>query len=162
MTARSSVACRPSGTSSRRDGYRRVGAALRQDGMVVNSKKVRRLMREHHQQPERRRRFVAATDSDLELPVFPNLASNIVAYTYVAVASGFCSAVLILDAWSRRVVGYAVAGSIDARRAVAALEAASASRRPPCGCICHTDRGSQYEPYRVFQRLNYVTPATMA
>ena len=56
-------------------GYRRVGAALRQDGLVVNSKKVRRLMREHDLQPRRRRRFVATTDSGHDLPVFPNLAS---------------------------------------------------------------------------------------
>ena len=59
-------------------GYRRVGAALRQEGLVVNSKKVRRLMREHDLQPRRRRRFVATTDSGHDLPVFPNLASNIV------------------------------------------------------------------------------------
>ena len=126
-------------------GYRRVGAALRQDGLAVNSKKVRRLMREH------------------DLPVFPNLASNIVPdgpnqlwngdITYVAVASGFVYVALILDAWSRRVVGYAIARSIDARLAVAALTAAIASRRPPRGCICHTDRGSQYASARYRELL---------
>ncbi len=55
-------------------GYRRVGAALRHQGIVVNGKKVRRLMREHDLQPRRRRRFVATTDSMHTLPVFPNLA----------------------------------------------------------------------------------------
>ena len=139
-------------------GYRRVGAALRQEGMVVNSKKVRRLMREHGLQPQRRRRFVATTDSGHDLPVFPNLASAIVPdgpnqlwngdITYVAVASGFVYVALILDAWSRRVVGYAITRSINARLAVAALEAAIASRRPPRGCVCHTDRGSQYASAR--------------
>ena len=144
-------------------GYRRVGAALRQDGMVVNSKKVRRLMREHDLQPQPRRRFVATTDGNHELPVFPNLASNIVPdgpnqlwngdITYVAVASRFVYVAPIVDALSRRVVGYAIARSIDARLAVAALEAAIALRRPPRGCICHTDRGSQYASARYRELL---------
>ena len=55
-------------------GYRRVGAELRHRGMVVNSKKIRRLMREHDLQPKRRRRFVATTDSDHDNPIFPDLA----------------------------------------------------------------------------------------
>src|ERR1700721_4732006 len=57
-------------------GYRRVGAELRHRGMVVNSKKIRRLMREHDLQPKRRRRFVATTDSDHDNPIFPDLASD--------------------------------------------------------------------------------------
>ena len=60
-------------------GYRRVGAALRHQGVVVNAKKVRRLMREHDLQPRRRRRFVATTDSAHDLPVFPNLAPEVAA-----------------------------------------------------------------------------------
>jgi putative transposase len=52
-------------------GYRRVGAELRQRGIIVNSKKIRRLMREHDLQPTRRRRFVATTDSDHDGPIFP-------------------------------------------------------------------------------------------
>ena len=140
-------------------GYRRVGAALRQNGLVVNSKKVRRLMREHDLHPRRRRRFVATTDSGHDRPVFPNLASNLVPdgpnqlwngdITYVAVASGFVYVALILDAWSRRGVGYAIARSIDARLAGAALQAAIASR----GCICHTDRGSPYASARYRELL---------
>ena len=59
-------------------GYRRVGAALRQQGIVVNGKKLRRLMREHNRQPKRRRRYVATTDSDHAGPIFPDLAKNIV------------------------------------------------------------------------------------
>ena len=126
-------------------GYRRVGAALRQQGIVVNGKKVRRLMREHDLQPRRRRRFVATTDSAHHLPVFPSLARHVVPngpnqlwigdITYVAVTAGFVYVALILDAWSRRVVGYAISRSIDARLVVAALNAAIASRKPPRGCI---------------------------
>ena len=59
-------------------GYRRVGAALRHQGVVVNGKKLRRLMREHGLQPKRRRRFVVTTDSDHGGPIFPDLAKDLV------------------------------------------------------------------------------------
>ena len=70
--------------------------------------------------------------------------------TYVAILAGFACVAVILDAWSRRVVGYSIGRSIDARLALAALRAAIASRRPPPGCVHHSDRGSQYdtEAYR--------------
>ena len=68
-------------------------------------------------------------------------------------AVGFVYVALILDAWSRRVVGYAIGRSIDARLAVAALDAAIASRQPPSGCVCHTDRGSQYASARYRELL---------
>ena len=141
-------------------GYRRVGAELRHRGMVVNSKKVRRLMREHELQPKPRKRFVATTDSDHGYPIFPDLARDriidgpnqlwVADITYIAIATGFVYLAAILDAWSRRVIGYAISRSIDARVAVAALKAAIRIRRPPKGCIHHSDRGSQYasEPYR--------------
>ena len=59
-------------------GYRRVGAALRHQGVVVNGKKLRRLMREHGLQPKRRRRYVVTTDSDHAGPIFPDLAKDVV------------------------------------------------------------------------------------
>ena len=59
-------------------GYRRVGAALRHQGIVVNSKKLRHLMREHDLQPKRRRRYVVTTDSDHAGPIFPDLAKDVV------------------------------------------------------------------------------------
>ena len=116
-------------------GYRRVGAELRHRGMVVNSKKVRRLMRELDSQPKRRRRFVATTDSDHELPDLPgprprqgsSMARTqlwVADITYIAIATGFVYLAAILDAWSRRVIGYAISRSIDARVAVAALKSA--------------------------------------
>jgi putative transposase len=135
-------------------GYRRVGAELRHRGIVVNAKKVRRLMREHDLNPRRRRRFVATTDSDHDGPIFPNLARDMTVdgpnqlwvadITYIAIAAGFVYLAAILDAWSRRVVGYAISRSIDARLAVAALNAAIGARAPPAGCVHHSDRGSQY------------------
>jgi putative transposase len=141
-------------------GYRRVGADLRHQGVVVNGKKLRRLMREHDLQPRRRRRYTITTDSDHDSPIFPDRAKDIVVngpnqlwvadLTYIAIAAGFVYLAAILDAWSRRVIGYAISRSIDARLAMAALKAAINSRRPPPGCVHHSDRGSQYaaESYR--------------
>src|SRR5947209_10730956 len=96
-------------------GYRRVDAELRHRGIVVNAKKLRRLMREHALNPKQRRRFVATTDSDHNYPIFPNLAKNmkldgptqlwVADITYVTIATGFVYLAAILDAWSRRVVG---------------------------------------------------------
>jgi putative transposase len=143
-------------------GYRRVGAALRQAGVIVNSKKVRRLMCEYGLQPKRRRRFVITTDSDHNGPIFPNLARDMVLdgpnqlwvadLTYIAITAGFVYLAAILDAWSRRVVGYAISRSIDARIAVAALKAAIRARQPPRGCVHHSDRGSQLEFNRSSQQ----------
>ena len=94
------------------------------------------------------------TDSDHDQPIFPNLAKQmtidgpnqiwVADITYLAVATGFVYLAAILDAWSRRVVGYAISRSIDARLTIAALKAAIAQRRPPPGCLHHSDRGSQY------------------
>jgi putative transposase len=147
-------------------GYRRVGAELRHRGMVVNAKKIRRLMREHALNPRRRRRFITTTDSNHNDPIFPDLANNmtpdgpnqlwVADITHVAIATGFVYLAAILDAWSRRVVGYAISRSIDARLVVAALKAAINNRNPAQGCVHHSDRGSQYasEPYRTVLREN--------
>ncbi len=122
--------------------------------MVVNHKKVRRLMREHDLQPRMRRRFTTTTDSDHDQPIFPNLAKTVALdgpdqlwvadITYVTVVGSFVYVAVILDAWSRRVVGYAISRSIDARLTLAALSAAIEGRKPPLGCVHHSDRGSQY------------------
>jgi putative transposase len=87
-------------------------------------------------------------------PIFPNLAANLVPdgpnqlwvadISYVAIAVGFVYVAVILDAWSRRVVGYAISRRIDTRLTLAALRAAVEARRPPPGCIHHSDRGGQY------------------
>ena len=135
-------------------GWRRVQAALRQQGMIVNHKKIKRLMREHDLQPRMRRRYVATTDSDHDQPIFPNRAKDMTVdgpdqlwvsdITYVAIATGFVYVAVVLDAWSRRVVGYAISRSIDVRLTLAALKAAIDNRKPRPGCVHHSDRGSQY------------------
>ncbi len=109
------------------------------------------------------RRYVATTDSDHALPIFRNLAKDQVVdganqlwvadITYVAVTAGFVYVAVILDAWSRRIVGYAISRSIDVRLTLAALNAAIEDRRPSPGCIHHSDRGSQYAAQAYRQAL---------
>jgi len=135
-------------------GYRRVTLELARRGVAVNHKRVSRVMRAHGLGVKPRRRFVRTTDSDHDLPILPNLYRNVIPtrpdlvwvgdITYIRLAGGFCYLAALLDACSRKVVGYAISREIDSQLTVAALEAAVRSRRPPPGCICHTDRGSQY------------------
>ena len=135
-------------------GYRRVTAQLRDEGLIFNHKKVMRLMQENGLTVRPRRRFVVTTNSDHDGPIFANLAKHVsptgpnqlwvADITTIAIASGFVYLAAILDAWSRRVIGYAIGRRIDARLTLAALKAAIAWRKPPPGCIHHSDRGSQY------------------
>jgi putative transposase len=117
-------------------------------------------MREQDLRVRPKRCFVVTTDSDHDGPIFPNLAKDLAPsgpdqlwvadLTYIRILSGFVYLAVILDAWSRRVVGWALSRRIDADLALAALEAAIASREPPPGCVHHSDHGSQYAsgPYR--------------
>ena len=141
-------------------GYRRVTHELRHRGHVVNHKRVARVMKTLGLGIKPRRRFVRTTDSKHDLPIFPNLYRNVIPtrpnvvwvadFTYIRIASGFCYLAAILDACSRKVVGYAISRNIDTTLALAALRSAVEDRQPPAGCIFHTDRGSQYasETYR--------------
>ncbi|MFS8037373.1 IS3 family transposase [Xanthobacter sp. AM11] len=111
----------------------------------MNHKKIRHLMRDH------------------DLPIFPNLAKDmsqdgpnqlwVADITYVAIATSFVYVALILDAWSRRVVGYANSRSIEVRLTLAALRTAIEKQGPPPCCIHHADRGSQYAAGRYRQAL---------
>ena len=111
-------------------------------------------MRVHDLQPKRCRRFVATTDSDHDRPIFPDLTRGriidgpnqlwVADITYIAIATGFVYLAAVLDAWSRRVVGYAIGKRVDTRLALTALRTAIAARQPSPGCIHHSDRGSQY------------------
>ena len=143
-----------------RYGYRRVTAQLRAEGHVINHKKVARLMREESLQVRPRRRFVRTTDSDHDGPIFPDRAKDmapsgpdrlwVADITYIRILNGFVYLAVIMDAWSRRVVGYAISRQMGAQLTLAALTAAIEARGPPPGCVHHSDRGSQYAsgPYR--------------
>ena len=112
-------------------GWRRMQAALRHRGWIVNHKKIRRLMREHAMHPPRRRRFVATTDSNHDEPVFPDRSREretdgpnqlwVADLTYITILGGFVYLAAIMDAWSRRIVGYALGRRIDAQLTLAAL-----------------------------------------
>jgi len=95
------------------------------DGILINQKKVARIMRENSLQVRPLRRFVRTTDSDHDSPIFPNLAAAfstagpnqlwVADLTYVAIAVRFVFVAAILDAWSRRVAGYAISRRLDTR-----------------------------------------------
>lgn len=135
-------------------GYRRVTQELRRRGTIANHKRVARIMREEALTPRRIRKFLVTTDSDHAEPIFPNLARDFVPIgpdqlwvadiTYIRLRAEFVFLAVILDAWSRRVVGYAVSRHLDTQLTLAALTAAVSSRRHGSGLIHHSDRGSQY------------------
>jgi putative transposase len=134
-----------------RYGYRRVTHQLRAEGLAVNHKAVARFMRLHGLQVRPLRKFVRTTNSDHDCPIFPNLARGfhptgpnqlwVGDITYIGIAAGFAYLAVILDAWSRRVVGYAMGRQIDARLTLAALRCRC--RRSPATARLHTSFGSR-------------------
>jgi transposase InsO family protein len=142
--------------ANRRYGYRRVAEQLRRDGFVANHKRVLRLMRRDNLLCLRKRPFVpVTTDSRHEWRVVPNLARGLVPIsldqlwvadiTYVRLAEEFAFLAVVLDAFSRRVIGWALDRHLRASLATAALDMAITARRPaPGGLIHHSDRGVQY------------------
>lgn len=137
-------------------GYRRIAAQLRRDGLAVNRKRVLRLMREDNLLCLRARPFVpVTTDSRHGWRVVPNLARGmaltgldqlwVADITYVRLLEEFAYLAIVLDAFSRRVVGWALDSHLQASLAVAALAMALAARRPAHGSLIHhSDRGVQY------------------
>jgi transposase InsO family protein len=137
-----------------RYGYRRVSRELRRRGLVVNHKRVARLMREDNLLAIQPRAWVQTTDSDHELRVYLNLAARmqltginqlwVADITYIRLRTEFVYLAVVLDAFSRRVVGWALERSLAARLTVAALQQAIAQRKPLPGLVHHSDRGIQY------------------
>jgi putative transposase len=142
--------------ANRRYGYRRIAAQLRRDGLVANHKRVLRLMRQDNLLCLRERPFVpVTTDSRHEWRVVPNLARGLVPtgldqlwvadITYVRLLEEFAYLAVLLDAFSRRVIGWALDKHLRASLAIAALDMAISVRRPmPGSLIHHSDRGVQY------------------
>jgi transposase InsO family protein len=138
----------------RRYGYRRITAELRHRGMVVNRKRVLRMMQEDNLLAVRRRKFVCTTDSRHPFEVFLNLAKRmeltapnqlwVADLTYVRLRHEFVYLAVVLDAFSRRVVGWAINRSLRSTVAVDALKQAIESRKPLPGLVHHSDRGVQY------------------
>lgn len=138
----------------RRYGYRRVTAELRRRGLVVNHKRVARLMQEDQLLALRRRPWVATTEAGHELPVYVNLARRmqlsapdqlwVADITYIRLAQEFVYLAVVVDGFSRRAVGWALEHSLQTPLTVAALKMAVAARRPAAGLVHHSDRGIQY------------------
>ena len=137
----------------RRYGYRRVSAELRRRGMLANQKRVARIMREDDLLAVQPRQFVVTTDSHHELEVYLNLAYRmkltgidqlwVADITYVRLRAEFVYLAVILDGFSRKVVGWALERTLTSL-AIAALGEAIATRQPRPGLIHHSDRGVQY------------------
>jgi transposase InsO family protein len=144
-------------------GYRRIGRLLKREGWTVNHKRVLRLMREDNLLSIRRRRFVVTTDSEHPWRIYPNLARHMVVgginqlwvsdITYVRLQREFIYLAVILDVYSRRVVGWSISRQLGSGFAVAALDLALTQRRPASGLIHHSDRGVQYASKDYVQRL---------
>lgn len=136
-------------------GWRRVTAALRRQGWVVNHKRVRRIMREDNLLCLRKRKFVGmTTDSKHGRPIYPNLSATIeltgidqlwvADITYIRLEIEFVYLAVVLDAFSRRVIGWALDRSLEDDLAMAALRMALHGRSPGPGLVHHSDRGVQY------------------
>ena len=138
----------------RRYGYRRVAAELKRRGMQVNHKRVARIMREDNLLAVQPRQFVTTTDSGHALEIYLNLAWRmkltgidqlwVADITYIRLQAEFVYLAVVLDGYSRRVVGWKLDRTLTSRLAIEALQGAIASRRPPPGLVHHSDRGVQY------------------
>jgi putative transposase len=146
-----------------RGGYRPVTRALKNNGWVINHKRVLRLMREDNLLSIRRRRFVVTTDSDHGWRVYPNLACRMIVtdinqlwvadITYVRLQQEFIYLAVILDVYSRRVIGWGLSRRLERHVAQQALEMALTQRRPLPGLVHHSDRGVQYASGDYVKRL---------
>ncbi len=148
-----------------RYGSPRILDELRDRGHEVGKHRVARLMRENGIWARIRRRFRHTADSRHKLPIAPNLLGQrftatapnqawVGDITYIWTAEGWAYLAVLLDLYSRRVVGWALRKSLSRELAVSALEHALTCRKPPFGLVHHTDRGSQYASHEYRDLLN--------
>ena len=147
-----------------RRGYRYITRLLKREGWQINHKRTLRLMREDNLLSLRRRKWVRTTESDHDRPVYPNLARLMQVagpdqlwvgdITYVRMKSEFIYVAIMLDVYSRRVVGWSIGRNLDSSLAQSALEKAIQSRQPKPGLVHHSDRGWQYACHDYIAMLN--------
>lgn len=135
-------------------GYRRITEELRRRGYPVNHKRVRRIMRDDNLLCVRKRKFVCTTDSGHGLTIYPNLAGDmalsgidqlwVADITYIRLHREFVYLAVLLDAYSRRCVGWSVGRRLDDSLSLEALRMALAKRGPAPALVHHSDRGVQY------------------
>ena len=148
-----------------RYGYRRVAKQLQHEGWTVNHKKVLLLMREGDLLCQIKRKWMKTTDSRHRFPRYPNLIKGMIInrlnkvwvadITYIRIRTGFVYLAAILDACSRRVIGYAISTRIDTVLTLEALRMAIAERRPSPGIIHHSDQGLQYASVEYIDELKH-------
>jgi putative transposase len=144
-------------------GYRRVTYALQREGWQVNHKRVLRVMRQESLLCQLKRRFVMTTDATHSSTTYPNLLATttltapdqawVADITYVRLPTTFVYLACLLDAYSRRCVGWKLSRQIDTRLTLDALAVALAQRQPTLGLIHHSDRGVQYASLAYVVRL---------
>ena len=144
-------------------GYRRITAELQRRNFDVNHKRVLRMLREDNLLCVRRRSFIRTTDSRHGLPVYPILAREleptavnqlwVADITYIRLREEFVYLSVVLDAYSRRVIGWALGRTLEAQLAIAALRMALLSRQPAAGLVHHSDRGVQYASHEYTELL---------
>jgi len=144
-------------------GYHRITALVQRAGFVVGQEKVRRILKTDNLLAVRRRKFVVTTDSNHRFRVHPNLAESmeltavnqlwVADITYIRLQREFVFLAIVLDAFSRKAIGWELGRSLETKLPLAALEAAIASRHPQTGLVHHSDRGTQYASNEYVQRL---------
>lgn len=147
-------------------GYPRATAHLQREGFRVNRKRIYRLLREEGLLHRRARRQVRTTDSEHGFAIYPNLLADCgwraltapnqawgADLTYIRLGAGFCYLAVLLDLFSRRILGWHLSEDLEASGPLAALEMALTQRRPEAGWIHHSDRGVQYACREYVQRL---------
>src|SRR5258706_11369012 len=147
-------------------GYRRVTQALRRSGWPVNHKRVLRVMRQESLLCQLKRRFVLTTDSAHGYRTYPNLLAGVALdrldqawvadITYVRLPTTFVYLACLLEAFSRRCIGWKLSRQIDTSLTLAALEMAIERRQPRRGLIHHSDRGVQYASTDYVSRLEEI------
>lgn len=145
-------------------GYRMIYHNLLGIGIRVNHKKLRRIMSKFNLFTEVKKAFVKTTDSDHDFEVYPNLICEMLVtdvnqvwvadITYVKILSGFVYVAVILDVFSRKIVGWAISKKIDTELTLEALKVAIERRKPRAGLIHHSDRGVQYACERYVECLS--------
>jgi putative transposase len=136
-------------------GSPRIFAELKEAGVVCSEKRIARLMRLHQISAVRPKRFVVTTDSDHDMPIAENLLARTFDaetpntrwtgdITYIWTREGWLYLAVILDLFSRRIIGWAMGQTIERSLVLSALDMAIVGRRPGQDLLCHSDRGSQY------------------
>jgi len=144
-------------------GYRRITPLVQRAGFVVGGEKVRRILRTDNLLAVRRRRFIVTTDANHRFRVYPNLAESmevtalnqlwVADLTYIRLRREFVFLAVVLDAFSRKVIGWDLGRTLATSLPLRALEKAILHRRPQPGLVHHSDRGTQYASNEYVKRL---------